>query len=62
MNAEQLWETTLNPDTRRALRVNAAARPFNGDMEMFSMLMGKHEAATRRAWLEYHGNEVTGDV
>ena len=62
MNAEQLWDTTLNPDTRRALRVNAAAIPFNDNMEMFSMLMGKHEASTRRAWLEYHGNEVQGDV
>jgi len=62
MNAEQLWDTTLNPDTRRALRVNAAAIPFNDNMEMFNMLMGKHEASTRRAWLEYHGNEVVGDV
>ena len=62
MNAEQLWDTTLNPDTRRALRVNAAAIPFNDNMEMFNMLMGKNEASTRRAWLEYHGNEVQGDV
>jgi topoisomerase-4 subunit B len=44
------------------LRVNAAAIPFNDNMEMFNMLMGKHEASTRRAWLEYHGNEVVGDV
>jgi topoisomerase-4 subunit B len=29
---------------------------------MFNMLMGKHEASTRRAWLEYHGNEVEGDI
>jgi topoisomerase-4 subunit B len=62
MNAEQLWDTTLNPDTRRALRVNATAIPFNENMKMFNMLMGKQEASTRRAWLEYHGNEVTGDV
>jgi topoisomerase-4 subunit B len=62
MNAEQLWDTTLNPDTRRALRVNAAAIPFNDNMEMFNMLMGKHEASTRRAWLEFHGNEVQGDI
>ena len=62
MNAEQLWDTTLNPDTRRALKVNATAIPFNDNMEMFNMLMGKHEASTRRAWLEYHGNEVPGDV
>ncbi|KAF0200969.1 MAG: topoisomerase IV subunit [Gallionellaceae bacterium] len=62
MNAEQLWDTTLNPDTRRSLRVNAAAIPFIENMEMFNMLMGKHEASTRRAWLEYHGNEVEGDI
>lgn len=62
MNAEQLWDTTLNPDTRRALRVNAAALPYSENMETFNMLMGKHEASTRRAWLEYHGNEVEGDV
>jgi len=62
MNAEQLWETTLNPDTRRALRVNAAAIPLADTLEKFNMLMGKHEAASRRAWLEYHGNEIEGDV
>jgi topoisomerase-4 subunit B len=61
MNAEQLWDTTLNPDTRRALRVSAAS-PFKENMEMFNMLMGKHEASTRRAWLEYHGNEIEGDI
>ncbi len=62
MNAEQLWETTLNPDTRRALRVQASAQNYNETMEIFNMLMGKHEASTRRAWLEYHGNEVEGDI
>jgi topoisomerase-4 subunit B len=62
MNAEQLWDTTLNPDTRRALRVDVSALSFKENMEMFNMLMGKQEASTRRAWLEYHGNEVTGDV
>ena len=62
MNAEQLWDTTLNPDTRRALRVNVSALPLDENLEMFNMLMGKHEASTRRAWLEYHGNEVEGDV
>jgi topoisomerase-4 subunit B len=62
MNAEQLWDTTLNPDTRRALRVSVADLPHAQNMDMFRMLMGKHEASTRRAWLEYHGNEVQGDV
>ena len=62
MNAEQLWDTTLNPDTRRALRVSVSDLPHAQNMDMFRMLMGKHEASTRRAWLEYHGNEVQGDV
>jgi len=62
MNAEQLWDTTLNPDTRRALKVSVADLPHAQNMDMFRMLMGKHEASTRRAWLEYHGNEVQGDV
>jgi topoisomerase-4 subunit B len=62
MNAEQLWDTTLNPDTRRALRVSVSALPHAENMEMFNMLMGKHEASTRRAWLEFHGNEVEGDI
>jgi topoisomerase-4 subunit B len=31
-------------------------------MGIFNMLMGKQEASTRRAWLEYHGNEVAADI
>ena len=62
MNAEQLWDTTLNPDTRRALKVSVADVSHAKNTDMFRMLMGKHEASTRRAWLEYHGNEVQGDV
>jgi topoisomerase-4 subunit B len=26
------------------------------------MLMAKKESGSRREWLEFHGNEVTGDV
>jgi topoisomerase-4 subunit B len=62
MSPEQLWETTLNPDTRRALCVKADAASFKATMAVFNMLMGKQEASTRRAWLEYHGNEVTADI
>ena len=28
----------------------------------FNMLMGKGEAAARRAWLEEHGNETEADI
>lgn len=62
MSPEQLWDTTLNPDTRRALCVKADLASFKSTMDIFNMLMGKQEASTRRAWLEYHGNEVEVDI
>jgi len=62
MSPEQLWDTTLNPDTRRALCVKADMKSFKATMGIFNMLMGKQEASTRRAWLEYHGNEVEADI
>ncbi|MEK7810226.1 MAG: toprim domain-containing protein, partial [Pseudomonadota bacterium] len=62
MSPEQLWDTTLNPDTRRALCVKADMASFKATMGIFNMLMGKQEASTRRAWLEYHGNEVEADI
>ena len=58
MNAEQLWETTMNPDTRRLAQV-----VDGGDSKtMMHMLMGKSEAAARRAWLEEKGNLAEADI
>ena len=62
MTAEQLWETTLNPDTRRLLRVTFGDVDAPATASRFTMLMGKGEAAARRSWLEEHGNEVEVDV
>ena len=62
MTAEQLWETTLNPDTRRLLRVSFGDVDAAATAARFTMLMGKGEAAARRGWLEEHGNEVEVDV
>jgi len=62
MTAEQLWETTLNPDTRRLLQVGFGDTDAIATALRFTMLMGKGEAAARRAWLEEHGNEVEVDV
>ena len=58
MNAEQLWETTMNPDTRRLSQVVDAGN----SKTMMHMLMGKSEAAARRAWLEEKGNMAEADI
>ncbi|MFA7665988.1 MAG: DNA topoisomerase IV subunit B [Burkholderiaceae bacterium] len=62
MNAEQLWETTMNPDTRRLTPVGFGDVDPRATVERFTMLMGKGEAAARRAWLEEHGNEAEVDI
>ena len=62
MSAEQLWETTLSPDTRRLLRVAYGALDFAATVESFGKLMGKGEAAARRELMELHGDSVEIDV
>ena len=62
MNAEQLWDTTLNPDTRRLLPVHLGAVDFGQTEELISRLMGKGEAAARRELMELHGDSVELDV
>jgi topoisomerase-4 subunit B len=62
MNAEQLWETTLKPETRRLLPVQLGDTDEVGTNERFTMLMGKGEASARRAWLELRGNEALVDI
>jgi topoisomerase IV subunit B len=62
MSAEQLWETTMNPDTRRLLPILLGAIDQDASEACFTMLMGKGEAAARRGWLEEHGNEAEADI
>ncbi|HXA47912.1 MAG TPA: DNA topoisomerase IV subunit B [Burkholderiaceae bacterium] len=62
MNAEQLWETTMNPDTRRLLPITLGDFNLDASEARFNMLMGKGEAAARRAWIEEHGNEAEADI
>jgi topoisomerase-4 subunit B len=62
MSAEQLWETTLNPDTRRLLPVLRGRLDERATAELMNMLMGRAEAPARRSWIEAHGNEVEADV
>jgi topoisomerase-4 subunit B len=62
MNAEQLWETTLNPDTRRLLPVQLGSLDFLQTENLITKLMGKGEAAARRELMELHGDSVEIDV
>ncbi|CAM8653756.1 GyrB Type IIA topoisomerase (DNA gyrase/topo II, topoisomerase IV), B subunit [Comamonadaceae bacterium] len=62
MNAEQLWDTTLNPDTRRLLPVMLGAVNFGDTESLITKLMGKGEAASRRELMELHGDSVEIDV
>ena len=62
MSAEQLWETTLNPETRRLLPMAWGALSFDDTVGRFTKLMGKGEAAARRELMELHGDTVDLDV
>jgi DNA gyrase subunit B len=59
MNASQLWETTMNPETRalKQVTIESAAEADR----IFSMLMGD-EVAPRREFIESHAKYARLDV
>jgi topoisomerase-4 subunit B len=62
MNPEQLRETTMDPATRRVLPVRVRDDALAETRRKFNLLMGKGEAAGRRAWMEAKGDTVEADV
>lgn len=62
MSEDQLKETTLNPETRRLMPVSFGDLVYAESQEMFDMLMGRSEAATRRVWMENNGDQVEVDI
>ena len=62
MSAEQLWDTTLNPDTRRLLPIALGPLDNAATENLMTQLMGKGEAAARRELMELHGDSIEIDV
>ncbi len=62
MNPDQLWETTLCPDTRRLIPFQASRETITEMYATFTLLMAKGEAAGRRAWMEKDGGLIETDV
>jgi len=64
MNPEQLRETAMDPATRRVLpvRMREAGGAAAETVRLFTMLMGKGEAAARREWMEAKGDSVEADL
>ncbi len=62
MSPEQLWETTLNPDTRRMLPVRVEDGMLDADRNVFNMMMARENSQARREWMETFGNLVDADI
>ncbi|GAA4462687.1 DNA topoisomerase (ATP-hydrolyzing) subunit B [Nemorincola caseinilytica] len=59
MNAEQLWDTTMNPGTRTLKQVTIESMTYAD--EIFSMLMGD-EVPPRRQFIETHAKYAKIDI
>ncbi|KKS27767.1 MAG: DNA gyrase subunit B, DNA gyrase subunit B [candidate division WWE3 bacterium GW2011_GWC1_42_102] len=59
MNADELWETTMNPETRRLKQINVA--DASRADEVFTMLMGE-EVAPRKRFIQTHAKQANLDI
>lgn len=54
MSAEQLRETTMNPDTRRLVQLDLD--DMSHTSEVMDMLLAKKRSSDRKSWLETKGD------
>ena len=59
MNAEELWETTMNPETRRLKKITVEDAEHAD--EVFTTLMGE-EVAPRKRFITTHAHEANIDI
>jgi topoisomerase-4 subunit B len=62
MSPEQLWETTMNPDARRLVRMEFSIKNLARARKEFEKLMDAGEAEERRNWMREHWKTVEADV
>ena len=58
MNPEQLWETTMNPETRTIMQVTLEGHETN---RIFEILMGD-DVQPRKEWIEKHAKYANLDI
>jgi len=62
MSPAELWETTMNPDTRRLVRMRLEPAQLERARATFELLMDAGEAEGRRNWMREHWKSVEADV
>ena len=62
MSTEQVRETTMNPDTRRLIRMILNGKEIRKVRETFEKLMDSGEAEGRRNWMREHWKTVEADI